>query len=81
MGAGSSGSSGNRNITPRYEAVKSQLNATYDLNKALNKDGHSPASGLFDANNKAKSYGIIDTPQFNRNAQINKDANNAKHKW
>lgn len=75
MGSGSSG------LTPRYNAVKQQLNATYELNKALKDDGYSPAPGLYDANRKAKANGIIDTPAYNRYVEINKKANKAKHEW
>lgn len=78
---GNSSSSDGRNITPRYENVKKQLDATYDLNKALKKNGHRPANGLYQANQKCKQYGIINTPEFNYYNQVNKKANKAKHSW
>ncbi len=75
------GASHNRNITPRYEAVKHQLNATHDLNKKLKDNGYSPANGLYDANKKAKKHGLIDTPKYKHYGKVNHDANKAKHQW
>lgn len=74
-------SSDGRGITPRYENVKKQLDATYDLNKRLKENGHRPANGLYQANNKCKQHGLIDTPQFKHYNNVNKKANKAKHSW
>jgi hypothetical protein len=78
MGAGASG---HRHITPRYEAVIGQLNATHDLNKKLKDNGYSPASGLYDANNKAKAHKLINTPEYKHYDKVNKKANKSKHQW
>ena len=75
------GASNNRGITPRYEAVKKQLDSTYDLNKKLKDNGYSPANGLYDANKKAKKHGLINTPDYNKYGKINKQANISKHVW
>jgi len=58
------GASNGRQITGRYEAVKKQLDSTYDLNKKLKDNGYSPANGLNGAKNKAKKHGLIDTPDY-----------------
>ncbi len=77
----SCGYSDGRHLTPRYMDVKKQLNATYDLNQKLKKNGNKPANGLFAANNQAKKQGLIDTPTYNSNKEINRKANLAKHRW
>ena len=76
-----SGASHGRGITPRYKDVKHQLDATYDLNKALTSNGYSPGNGLYEASNKAKKHGLIDTPSYQNYDKINRKANQAKHKW
>jgi hypothetical protein len=75
------GASNGRGLTPRYMDVKRQLDATHDLNKALKNNGYSPASGLYEANKKAKQHGLINTPDYNHNQKINHKANKAKHSW
>jgi hypothetical protein len=77
----SGGFSDGRNLTPRYMDVKKQLNATHDLNERLKKNGSKPANGLFAANNKAKQHGLINTATYNYNKEVNRKANQAKHKW
>lgn len=74
-------SSDGRGITPRYEDVKKQLNATYDLNKRLKENGRHAANGLYQANKKCKQYGLIDTPQYKHYNKVNQKANKAKHSW
>jgi hypothetical protein len=90
MGAGASGHhgkslpcgiSGGRNITYKYEAVKKQLDGTYDLNKMLEKHGYEKANGLYGANKKAKKHELIDTPKYKKYGAINHGANLGKHEW
>lgn len=76
-----SGHSRGRRITPRYEAVKDQLDATYDLNYMLKHNGYSPEDGLYDANAKAYDNDLIGTQTYHQNNKINKKANRAKHVW
>jgi hypothetical protein len=76
-----SGHSNGRRITPRYEAVQDQLDATYDMNKLLKNNGYSPEGGLYDANAKAWDHDLIGKYTYNKNNKINRIANNAKHVW
>lgn len=77
----SGGFSDGRNLTARYMDVKKQLNATHDLNERLKKNGSKPANGLFAANQKAKQRGLINTATYNYNKEVNRKANEAKHRW
>ena len=76
-----SGHSNGRHITPRYEAVRKQLNYTHDLNEMLKGNGYSPADGLYEANQKARNNGLIGNDTYYKYDKANRNANRAKHQW
>jgi len=76
-----SGHSNGRHITPRYEAVRKQLDYTHDLNAMLKDNGYSPADGLYGANRKARNNGLIGNETYYKYDKANRNANRAKHQW
>ena len=76
-----SGHSNGRRITPRYEAVRKQLDYTYDVNKVLTDNGYSPEAYLYNGNEKARNNGLIGNDTYYKYDKANKNANRAKHVW